>query len=549
MKRIYGIDLGTTYSSIAYIDEYGKPVVIPNLDNQRLTPSVVFFDGDAVIVGEVAKESAKLYPEQVVGFIKRSMGEANFLFEYAGKSYRPEEIASFILRKLVQDAQQSIGEVVSDVVITCPAYFGINEREATRVAGEIAGLNVRQIVNEPTAAAIAYGAVSAREPRTVLVYDLGGGTFDITMIGIRPEAVEVICTGGDHNLGGKDWDDRIVAYMVQEFQHLTKSQEDILEDPETWQDLQTSAEKCKKMLSQREQAPAAVTHAGKRVKMVLTREKFEEITQDLLERTIWITHSMLDEARKKGYPKFDEFILVGGLTRMPQVVARIRKEFEVEPKVFDPDEAIAKGAAIFGWKLSVNDDLVRRIAQKTSQDEDVVKAGMDLQSETVREAAKEMAEEIGYELPAVEGALISIQDVASKSFGVVAHNPENQELVFNLILRNTPVPAAAMKNFYTAVPNQKTVLVRIMESETSDGEISLQYGMQIGTVQLNLPAGMPADSPIEISFMLNKEGRLIMTAFESVGTRAINFTIDTASVIQGKALEEAKTRSQSLVVH
>jgi len=217
--------------------------------------------------------------------------------------------------------------------------------------------------------------------------------------------------------------------------------------------------------------------------------------------------------------------------------------------VFDPDEAIAKGAAIFGWKLSVNDDLVRRIAQKTSQDEDVVKAGMDLQSETVREAAKEMAEEIGYELPAVEGALISIQDVASKSFGVVAHNPENQELVFNLILRNTPVPAAAMKNFYTAVPNQKTVLVRIMESETSDGEISLQYGMQIGTVQLNLPAGMPADSPIEISFMLNKEGRLIMTAFESVGTRAINFTIDTASVIQGKALEEAKTRSQSLVVH
>ncbi|MDD2317516.1 MAG: Hsp70 family protein, partial [Desulfobacterales bacterium] len=543
MKRIYGIDLGTTYSSIAYIDEYGKPVLIPNVDNQRLTPSVVFFDADSVIVGEVAKESAKLYPEQVVCFIKRSMGEANFLFEYSGKSYRPEEIASFILRKLVQDARQSIDDVISDVVITCPAYFGINEREATRAAGEIAGLNVRQIINEPTAAAIAYGEVSAREPRTVLVFDLGGGTFDITMIGIRPGAVEVICTGGDHNLGGKDWDDRIVAYMVQEFQRLTKSREDILEDPETWQDLQNSAEKCKKMLSRRDEVPIAVTYAGKRVKTALTREKFEEITRDLLERTIWITRSMLDEARKKGCSGFDEFILVGGLTRMPQVAARIRKEFDIEPKMFDPDEAIAKGAAIFGWKLSVNDDLVRRVAQKTCQDENIVKAGMDLRSETVREALKEMADEIGYELPAVEGALISIQDVASKSFGVVAHNSENQELIFNLILRNTPVPAAAMKNFYTAAPSQKTVLIRIMESETSDAEMEPKFGVQIGTVQLNLPAGLPADSRVEISFTLNREGRLTMTAFEPVGARAISFSIDTASVIQGKALAEAKVRS------
>ncbi|MFO7838984.1 MAG: Hsp70 family protein, partial [Desulfosalsimonadaceae bacterium] len=214
-KRIFGIDLGTTYSSAAYVDEFGKAVIIPNAENERITPSVVFFDGDAVVVGDVAKESAKLYPNEVVSFVKRSMGEPNFVFEYNNEEYRAEELSAYILKKLAQDAAQYLGETVEDVVITCPAYFGINEREATRKAGEIAGFNVRQIINEPTAAAIAYGTLDTTDNRVVLVYDLGGGTFDITMIDIRKDSVEVVCTGGDHNLGGKDWDDRIVTYMVE----------------------------------------------------------------------------------------------------------------------------------------------------------------------------------------------------------------------------------------------------------------------------------------------------------------------------------------------
>ncbi|RLC16944.1 MAG: Hsp70 family protein, partial [Deltaproteobacteria bacterium] len=194
-KKIYGIDLGTTYTSIAVVDEYGKPVIIPNSDNQHITPSVVFFDGDNVVVGEVAKENSKIYPNEVVSFIKRSMGEPDFLFEYNGKTFRAEEISSFIIRKMVQDAEQYSGRKISDVVITCPAYFGINEREATRRSGEIAGYNVRQIINEPTAAAIAYGSVETSQEKVVLVYDLGGGTFDITMIDIQSNAIEVICTG------------------------------------------------------------------------------------------------------------------------------------------------------------------------------------------------------------------------------------------------------------------------------------------------------------------------------------------------------------------
>jgi len=265
-KRIFGIDLGTTYSSIAYVDEYGKAVIIPNAENERVTPSVVFFDDDSIVIGDVAKESSKLYPNEVVSFVKRSMGEPNFIFLHNSEEYRAEEISAYVLKKLAQDAEQYLGEKVTEVVITCPAYFGINEREATRKAGEIAGFNVRHIINEPTAAAIAYGSLDSSEDRIVLVYDLGGGTFDVTMIDIRKDSVEVICTGGDNNLGGKDWDDRLVAHMVELFQSETGTDEDILDDPETWQDHQLSAEKAKKILSQRPKTPISATHRGERGK-------------------------------------------------------------------------------------------------------------------------------------------------------------------------------------------------------------------------------------------------------------------------------------------
>lgn len=549
VKRIFGIDLGTTNSSIAYVDEFGKAVVLPNNENQRVTPSVVFFDGESIVVGDIAKESAKLYPNEVVSCVKRSLGEPDFLFQYGSDTYRAEEISSFILRKIAQDAEQKVGGKISEVVITCPAYFGINEREATRKAGEIAGLNVRQIINEPTAAAIAYGSAALTEKRVVLVYDLGGGTFDVTMINIQPESIEVICTGGDHNLGGKDWDDRIVGYLVQEFQNQMETDEDILEDPDTWQDLQIAAEKAKKVLTQRGKTPISITHGGERVKVELKREKFEEITRDLIERTVLLSHEMLKEAKKKGYQSFDEIILVGGSTRMPQVARRIQQEFSVDPKIYDPDEVVAKGAAIYGWKLSVNDELIRRIAQKTNQSVDQIGDDIDLYSEKVEAVAQEMADDTGYTLPAVQGSLVKIKDVSSKSFGVVVNNPEHEELVFNVLLRNTPVPADIKKRFYTAVKDQKTVLIRIMESETSEEKIPVENAVQIGTAILSLPPDLPADTPVLITFSLNREGRLVINAVESVESRKADVVIDTRAVIQGEALDEAKVRCQSLVVH
>jgi molecular chaperone DnaK (HSP70) len=277
------------------VDEAGKAVVLRNFENEAVTPSVVFFDGDNIVVGTEAKRNARLEPHNVVEMVKRSMGDEHFLFEHDRTSYRPEEISAFILRKLVTDAEQATGNKVTDVVITCPAYFGVNQREATANAGKIAGLNVRSIINEPTAAAISYG-MDRTDAQVVLVYDLGGGTFDITMIEVKTKEITVVCTGGDHNLGGKDWDSGIVNYLVAQFQEQTRSNEDILASPDTLQDLSLQAEEAKKTLTTREKARLKVTHGTESIRVELTREKFNELTSALLEKTIILTRQMLDEA-------------------------------------------------------------------------------------------------------------------------------------------------------------------------------------------------------------------------------------------------------------
>ena len=206
MEKVFGIDLGTTYSCIAQVDEYGKPVVLANFENERTTPSVVFFEDDgSKIVGLEAKNMLKTDPQKVVSFIKRNMGDPNFLFIHNEIQYKPEEISSFILKKLVKDASEKVGFEIKDVVITCPAYFGINEKEATKIAGEIAGLNVKSIINEPTAAALAYG-FDKKKGQKIAVYDLGGGTFDVSLLTIDNGVFEVVATSGDTHLGGEDFD-------------------------------------------------------------------------------------------------------------------------------------------------------------------------------------------------------------------------------------------------------------------------------------------------------------------------------------------------------
>jgi molecular chaperone DnaK (HSP70) len=467
-------------------------------------------------------------------------------------SYKPEEISSFILRKLVEDAEQKLGEEIKNVVITCPAYFGINEREATRRAGEIAGLNVRQVLNEPTAAAIAFDIVETEQDKVILVYDLGGGTFDITMIEIKPDTIKVICTDGEKTLGGRDWDDEIVNYAALRYVEETGSSEDILEDSETWQDLQIRAEDAKKTLSQREKTAFAVSHGGERVKVEITREKFEELTKSRIERTISLTHDMLEEARKKGYESFDEILLVGGSVKMPQVAERVKEEFSTEPKIFDPDEAVAKGAALFAHKTAVSDEFVKRLAEETGMTpEEIEEADPEEIPKEAMAAATEKTADV-FSLPAsdIEKSQRKIENVVSKSFGVVSFisDDSDEQAVVNLILKNTTVPADITQEFGTREENQQKVELRIMENEASDPTIDPELAIEIGNAVLDLPPGLPAHSPIDITFRLNEEGRLEMTATERTESRRIDMTIETTSVIQGEELEEAKARSLGMVV-
>jgi molecular chaperone DnaK (HSP70) len=550
LTKIYGIDLGTTYSCIAHVDEFGKPVVVKNAENESTTPSVVFFDGDNVIVGNEAKNNSALNVDQVVSLVKRAMGDPGYLFQYNGKSFKPEEISSFILRKLVGDAEQATGEKIADVVITCPAYFGINEREATRIAGDIAGLKVRSIINEPTAAAIAYGMAELSEHKVVLVYDLGGGTFDITMIDIRPAAIEVICTGGDHNLGGKDWDDDIIQYLVHRFKEESGIEADILEDPDTCQELQLAAEKAKKSLTPRDKARIPISYGGEKIGIELTREKFAEITSHRLERTITLTHDMLAEAKKKGFESFDEILLVGGSSRMPQVYERIKEEFKCEPKLFDPDESVAKGAALYGWKLSINDELIKRVAAETGKTVEEINdsPGEDIPADLKEKVAQQVADFTGLTLAAVKSASMEVKNVCSKSFGIVAIDRDNTELVFNLVMKNSTVPVEATQRFGTNQDNQENVNIRIMENEVGDKSLLPADALDIGNAIMEVPRGLPANSPIDVTFRLNEEGRLDITAIELSQNRQLDFTIETNSILQGQALEEARVKNQNLSV-
>jgi molecular chaperone DnaK len=541
-KRVYGIDLGTTYSAIAYVDEHGKPVIIPNQESERITPSVVLFDGDNIIVGDTAKESARVEPHRVVSRIKQHMGDPNYVFEHEGQAFSPEDISSFILRKLVGDAEIALGEAITEVVITCPAYFGATEREATANAGRLAGLNVRAILNEPTAGAVAYG-LEQGEDQVVLVYDLGGGTFDITMIEIKDRLIRVICTGGDHRLGGVLWDEAIVMYLAEQFREQTGEASDPLDDPEVLNDLFLQAERGKKTLTQREKAPFRVTHAGQQARVELDRARFEEISKHLLDRTIELTHEMLADARDKGYTRFDKIILVGGATRMPQVHNRLVAEFNVEPELYDPDEAVAKGAALYALKESLVDKVHDFLSTHSAVDGEPA-GPLDLSAvseEQVAEALDHLEQELGFTLTGPVRELVNtrIVNVLSKSLGVVARDDEGRDIVVYLLPRNSEVPLDRTTDFGTDAENQSAVDIRVMSGERDSADpLDCQ---EVGVAALTLPDRLPARSPIRVKFAISKDGRLVVTAADLTGGGTIDVSFETEAVMNAEEVAERST--------
>src|SRR5947199_7286077 len=392
-RKVVGIDLGTTFSAIAHIDAYGKPQIIPNSETERITSSVIFFDESNVVVGTAAKNNAVAEPEKIVDFVKREMGKPKDQFhrDFDGKFYSAEELSALIIKKLKADGEKYLDQPITDAVITVPAYFNDAERTATITAGQLAGLNVLQIINEPTAGALAYGLDKLDENHTVFVFDLGGGTFDVTIMRIIDHRIEMLATNGDHRLGGKDWDDVIVNLIAEEFDRLHG--ENPLLDLHSYQELHNRALAAKIQLSSRNSTTIVYHHGGKSVKLTLTRKEFEKRTRHLVQKCMTIWEMVMQEAKMK-WDKIDKVLLAGGMTRVSMMRSSM-SSFSSVPLIdhVNPDEVVARGADIQGILSMLNE-------------EDM--SGARVLDDAVRR-----------QFSSLDGGLIEVTRITSRTLGVV----------------------------------------------------------------------------------------------------------------------------------
>jgi len=489
-RKAIGIDLGTTFSAGAHIDAYGKPQIIPNAESERITPSVILFDGESAIVGTLAKNNSVSEPEKIVDFVKREMGKPKEQFhrEFGGKLYSAEELSALIVKKLKADAEKYLQAPVTDAVITVPAYFNDAERTATITAGQLAGLNVLQIINEPTAAALAYGLDKLDENQTVFVFDLGGGTFDVTIMRIEDQKIEMIATNGDHRLGGKDWDDVIVNLVAEEYS--AAHGENPLLDLASYQDLQTRALAGKIQLSSRPHTAIVHHHNGKSVKVELTREDFEERSRHLIEKCKTICEIVMQEAKMK-WDNIDKILLIGGMTRMPMVREMI-SQLSSAPLVSDmnPDEAVAVGAAI--------------------------QATLSMLREEEKTGKKLLGENTRQQFSSRDGHLIQITDITSHTLGVVLWDETHlEEYVFPMIRKRTAIPASAKNSFGIASANMQRAVVKVVEGEsTLPGECT-----PLGLCDVQLPPFLPKGSPVELTYHYNAN-QVLEVNVEASGNRS-----------------------------
>ncbi|WP_430786427.1 Hsp70 family protein [Actinoplanes sp. G11-F43] len=499
----FGIDLGTTYSCIAHVDGRRGPVISKNADGDDSTPSVVFFESATnVIVGKQAKNVAKISPELVVSLIKRSIGQPGVELRFHDVAHTPESISALILKELVRAAEESTGETVTDVVITVPAYFGVREREATRNAGQIAGLNVLNLVPEPVAAALHYEALTFEGDRTILVYDLGGGTFDTTVIQMRGHDISVVCTAGDHELGGADWDAQLANWLLERFMAEHPGSE--AETSEQFlQLLATEAEDLKRALSRSESKKHSMSFDRAALRVELTRDDFERMTADLLERTFAMTQRTIEVAAGKGVTSFDEVLLVGGSSRMPAVAAGLRQRFGFEPRLHEPESAVAKGAAQFALIESV------KIALPAEED------GGATQLSTV-------ADQLGISTEQVATlAAKRVTSVVPRAFGVEVQSPGHAEadadgiVVDHILKANDPLPATPpVRQYYTAQPNQTRIELSVCEQAGEVESARPDANRTIGSGLISGLPPLPKGSPIDVLFEMGETGALRVRAVE-----------------------------------
>ena len=447
--------------------------MVRNAEGEVLTPSVVLLEAEEVVVGKFAKRAVATHPDRVAECVKRDMGQALYSRPVAGRQMPPEVLQAFILKKLRHDAGPALGS--AGVVITVPAYFDEPRRKATADAAEMAGLDVLDIVNEPTAAALAFGEQLGyltrrgefREPINVLVYDLGGGTFDVTVITLSPGEFRTLATDGDVELGGRDFDERLATHVANEFRQ--RSGFDLRPDQAAWNNLMAQIEQAKHTLSSRERAVIRIDHGGKSAEIPVGREQFQQLTEDLLERSAFTTRQVMSAAGLS-FDDIGRVLLVGGSTRMPMVAGMLKHLSGITPDLsLNPDEAVARGAAIYaGYLLSQQNDV------------------------------------------GTPPATFKVTDVNSHSLGVQGID-QTTKLKENVIIirRNTALPATATERFATQTDGQRSIVVQVLEGESTQAHLCSPIGR---SVLRNLPPGLLQGTPVDITFQYGTNGRLSVRA-------------------------------------
>ncbi len=512
-EPLLGIDLGTTFSAMAYVDDQGHARVLTNTEGHKTTPSVVhFYERDAVVVGEEARKMAVQDAQNVMRFVKRHIGEAR-RFTFHEREWSPQEISALILRKLKDDASELLGRPIRDAVITVPAWFQSAQRAATAEAGEIAGLNVLSILNEPTAAAIAYGLDRVGERRRFVVFDLGGGTLDVTVMAIDDRELSTLATDGRGQLGGKDWDDRLIDYVAAQF--LGKFKEDPRNDPIAAQELYERCHLAKLSLSSKDSAAIPVHFRGNRLPVHIERATFEALTADLV-RECARTVSGAIARTGLSWADIDDVLLVGGATRMPMIRAMLREISGIEPSdQLDPDECVALGAALAGVYRHRADHPARQPI--TARGAPVPEEDTFVEDEHTSPDVSFLPPPFAPPKPASDGLRIgladaghgargvlpdvNIRDTTTHSLGIVVLDQQRRERVVEIIPAGTPLPFEFRGRFAYAYSNMTAVRVEVTEGQgTRREDVSI-----IGRVELTGLPPRPKGTPIEIIYAYGQD--------------------------------------------
>lgn len=562
MAKVYGIDLGTTYSVISTLDDNGMPEIITNQDESSdyLASAVYFQDGADPVVGEIAKNQKDIEPERVVEFVKRFIGKSDApTYEFEGVTYNPITISALILKRM-KDYANAQGHDVKNVVITCPAYFGNEEKSATKQAGIIAGLNVLNIVHEPTAAALNYCVREFKEDRKIMVYDLGGGTFDITLFDFSVDQggkalIDVIATGGNDRLGGIDWDMRMFDYMCQKYVQENGTEVHDM-DEELKHTIRAQVEQAKKDLSTLEKKSYTIKYDGDRTRIELTRQEFEELTKDLVQQTMSFVQELLLRSNIDEQ-NIDLVLLVGGSTLMPMIRNTVEAAFPGKVRVEQPNLAVAKGAALSA-AVNWNEKLVD-IQEKLQKGEEISQEDKEVLNMVSDESiSPDLASSLMIDVPQ---QVSTVSDKLTRSLGPAIF-VEDDYMIDNLLFIGDEIPAQAESIYGTRVENAPEIVVNVYENVSEDRvdkyvlpcldeNGAFQYTdpalkvKHIGKVHLKLPPNTPKGSPIRVIFHSSAMG-LEVTAMNVQTGEEAKTVITSANTLNEEQLKEEKNRFEGI---